>query len=138
MKRILLILIALLIAAPALVIGIQLVHAPEDDHPSPPVSNKDEQLVRGEYLTRAGNCMGCHTARGGEQYAGGRPISTPFGMIYSSNLTPDDTGLGRWTKDDFWRAIHNGKSSWVERNGPDYGFIPLVRAMLDENDEIDF
>lgn len=110
MKRILLILIALLIAAPALVIGIQLVHAPEDDHPRPPVSNKDEQLVRGEYLARAGNCMSCHTARGGEQYAGGRPISTPFGMIYSSNLTPDDTGLGRWTKDDFWRAIHNGKS----------------------------
>lgn len=110
MKRILLILIALVIAVPALVIGIQLVHAPENDHPSPPVSNKDEQLVRGEYLARAGNCMGCHTARGGEQYAGGRPISTPFGMIYSSNLTPDDTGLGRWTKDDFWRAIHNGKS----------------------------
>jgi hypothetical protein len=57
--------------------------------------------------------MGCHTARGGEQYAGGRPISTPFGIIYSSNLTPDRTGLGNWTKDDFWRAIHDGKSKCV-------------------------
>jgi mono/diheme cytochrome c family protein len=110
MTRILLFLLALVIAVPVLIIGIQLVHDPANDQASPPVSNNDEQLVRGEYLARAGNCMGCHTARGGEQYAGGRPISTPFGIIYSSNLTPDDTGLGKWTKDDFWRAIHNGKS----------------------------
>jgi mono/diheme cytochrome c family protein len=110
MKRILLFLLALVIAVPVLIIGIQLVHDPANDQASPPVSNKDEQLLRGEYLARAGNCMGCHTARGGEQYAGGRPISTPFGIIYSSNLTPDRTGLSKWTKDDFWRAIHNGKS----------------------------
>lgn len=110
MKRILLLLLAVVIALPVLIIGTQLVHDPASDQPSPPVSSKDEQLIRGEYLAHAGNCMGCHTARGGEQYAGGRAISTPFGNIYSSNLTPDDTGLGNWTKDDFWRAIHNGKS----------------------------
>lgn len=69
------------------------------------------QVARGEYLARAGNCMGCHTARGGEPYAGGRGIATPFGTVYSSNLTPDEsTGIGGWSPAHFWRALHNGRS----------------------------
>ena len=68
-------------------------------------------LARGEYLTRAGNCMSCHTERGGTPFAGGRGIQTPFGTVFSSNLTPDaETGLGRWSNSDFWRALHNGRS----------------------------
>ena len=68
-------------------------------------------VARGAYLARAGNCEACHTARGGAPYAGGRAIATPFGTVYSSNLTPDaDTGLGRWTADEFWRAMHHGRS----------------------------
>jgi mono/diheme cytochrome c family protein len=134
MKRILLFLLALVIAVPVLIIGVQLVHDPANDQASPPISNKGEQLVRGEYLARAGNCMGCHTARGGEQYAGGRPISTPFGVIYSSNLTPDETGLGKWTKDDFWRAIHNGKSkngSFLYPAFPYPNYTKVTRADAD-------
>ncbi|MBC7955819.1 MAG: cytochrome c [Cytophagales bacterium] len=69
------------------------------------------QVARGEDLALAGNCMGCHTARGGEPYAGGRGIETPFGTVYTSNLTPDPaTGLGNWGPDHFWRALHNGRS----------------------------
>ena len=69
-----------------------------------------EQVARGAYLARAGDCMACHTARGGAAYAGGRAILTPFGAIHSPNITPDNaTGIGRWTADDFWRALHNGK-----------------------------
>lgn len=64
----------------------------------------------GEYLVRAGSCEGCHTERGGARFAGGRAIETPFGIVYSSNLTPDANGLGAWTSDDFWRALHNGRS----------------------------
>ena len=68
-------------------------------------------LARGEYLTRAGNCASCHTARGGAPLAGGRGIETPFGTVFSSNLTPDrDSGLGHWSRSDFWRALHNGRS----------------------------
>jgi len=68
-------------------------------------------LARGDYLTRAGNCMSCHTSRGGEPFAGGRGIETPFGTVFSSNLTPDaKTGLGTWSSGDFWRALHNGRS----------------------------
>ncbi len=67
--------------------------------------------ARGAYLARAGDCQACHTGRGGAPYAGGRAIRTPFGVIYSSNITPDnDTGIGGWNADDFWRALHNGKS----------------------------
>lgn len=69
------------------------------------------QLEQGRYLALAGNCMNCHTPRGGTPYAGGRRIDTPFGGVYSSNLTPDpDTGLGRWSPQDFWQAMHRGRS----------------------------
>ena len=70
-----------------------------------------ELLARGEALTRAGDCTGCHTARGGALYAGGRAIETPFGNVYASNLTRDPaTGLGTWSADEFWRALHHGRS----------------------------
>ncbi len=70
-----------------------------------------ELLAHGAYLACAGNCMSCHTAQGGVAYAGGRGIETPFGTVFSSNLTPDEqTGMGRWTAADFWRALHHGRS----------------------------
>lgn len=70
-----------------------------------------ERIARGAYLARLGDCVACHTTRGGAPFAGGRGIATPFGTIHASNLTPDpDTGLGRWTADDFWRALHDGRS----------------------------
>jgi mono/diheme cytochrome c family protein len=69
-----------------------------------------EVIARGEYLARAGNCLSCHTAYDGKPYAGGRALPTPFGTLYGPNLTPDpETGLGKWTADDFWRALHEGK-----------------------------
>ena len=64
---------------------------------------------RGHYLATAGDCAACHTADGGKPYAGGRPVPTPFGTIYSTNITPDpDTGIGKWTEADFYRAMHQG------------------------------
>ena len=69
------------------------------------------QIEQGRYLALAGNCMACHTTRGSAPFAGGRRIDTPFGGVYSSNLTPDpETGLGRWTAQDFWQAMHRGRS----------------------------
>ncbi|MCC2956343.1 cytochrome c [Massilia sp. IC2-477] len=70
-----------------------------------------ENIARGAYLARAGDCIACHTARGGAEYAGGRALDTPFGRLYGPNLTPDmETGIGAWSADDFWNALHNGKS----------------------------
>ncbi len=68
------------------------------------------------YLARAGLCITCHTdyKKNGKPLAGGRPISTPFGTIYSTNITPDpQTGIGEWTDADFMRAMRKG----VHRNG---------------------
>lgn len=75
-----------------------------------PPSTTPVSLERGAYLAAVGNCAGCHTARGGERLAGGRPIPTPFGTVFSSNLTPHATGLAGWSADDFWRALHLGQS----------------------------
>jgi mono/diheme cytochrome c family protein len=74
------------------------------------VADRAALVARGAYLARAGDCMACHTARGGMQFAGGRAIRTPFGTLYTPNITPDkDTGIGNWSADDFWRALHEGK-----------------------------
>jgi hypothetical protein len=55
--------------------------------------------------------MACHTTRGGAAYAGGRALQTPFGNVISPNITADRaTGIGAWSADDFWRALHSGKS----------------------------
>lgn len=68
-------------------------------------------VARGAELARAGDCQACHTVRGGAPYAGGRTIATPFGALLSPNISADRvTGIGAWSADDFWRALHNGKS----------------------------
>jgi mono/diheme cytochrome c family protein len=67
------------------------------------------ELARGEYLVKAGDCAACHTNEDGQPFAGGFPVPTPFGTIYSTNITPDpETGIGHWTSDDFYKAMHSG------------------------------
>jgi len=72
--------------------------------------NADEQLVkRGGYLAKAGDCVACHTATGGKPFAGGLPIATPIGTVYSSNITPDKTnGIGNYTEQEFDQALRHG------------------------------
>jgi mono/diheme cytochrome c family protein len=80
-------------------------------HGAPARAQGNDVLSRGEYLARAGDCVACHTAPGGVTFAGGRPMPTPFGNIFVPNITPDDeTGIGRWTPDDFYRMLHTGRS----------------------------
>ena len=65
-----------------------------------------EDIARGKALTDAGDCASCHTADAAKPFAGGKRIDTPFGGIYSPNLTPDrETGLGAWSDDEFYRAL---------------------------------
>jgi mono/diheme cytochrome c family protein len=67
------------------------------------------QARRGEYLVRAGDCMSCHTAPGGKPFAGGSYMPTPFGQLSVPNITPDkSTGIGDWTDEQFYRAMHEG------------------------------
>src|SRR5450432_744720 len=68
-------------------------------------------VAKGEYLAQAGDCVACHTAPGGKLFAGGRAMPTPFGTLYTSNVTPDrDTGIGKWTADQFYSMMHTGRS----------------------------
>ncbi|MBV8090161.1 MAG: cytochrome c [Alphaproteobacteria bacterium] len=75
--------------------------------------------ARGAYLANAADCVACHTdnAHGGQPYAGGRALATRFGTFYSPNITPDvETGIGRWSDEQFLRALHDG----VRPDGADY------------------
>jgi mono/diheme cytochrome c family protein len=68
-------------------------------------------IAKGKVLAGAGYCMVCHTAPGGKPFAGGYGLRTPFGTIYSTNITPDpQTGIGRWSLEAFTRAMHQGVS----------------------------
>ena len=75
-----------------------------------PAEMKSASLVeRGQYLTRAADCLVCHTAEGGAPFAGGRAFVLPFGTIYSTNITPDaETGIGSYTDANFLDAVHKG------------------------------
>ena len=67
-------------------------------------------IAKGEYLAKAGDRIACHTQPGGALFAGGRPLPTPFGTIYSSNITPDPkTGIGNWSADDFYKTMQEGR-----------------------------
>jgi len=92
---------------PALFLGMASFAALADD-------NGAEQIARGEYLARAGDCVACHTKAGGEPFAGGLTMATPIGNIYSTNITPDKkTGIGDYSYDDFQKAVRHG----VAKNG---------------------
>jgi mono/diheme cytochrome c family protein len=78
-----------------------------------------EEASQGAYLANAAGCEDCHTdrGRGGQPYAGGRALATPFGTFYSPNITPDpETGIGRWSDEQFLRALRDG----VRPDGANY------------------
>jgi mono/diheme cytochrome c family protein len=94
-------------------------------------------IEQGRYLARAGNCMACHTEPGGKPFAGGRRIGTPFGDVFTGNLTPDEeTGLGRWSAADFWRALHYGKSRDGRRLYPAFPYPNYTRVSRADADAI--
>ena len=84
--------------------------AAEAPVPSAP-ADKTAMLEHGAELSAIGDCVVCHTAKQGEPFAGGRALDTPFGTIYSNNITPDrETGIGAWSLDDFIRSMRRGVS----------------------------
>ena len=101
-----------------------------------PVASADT-IARGRYLAVAGDCIGCHQARGGAAFAGGLAVPTPFGRIYTSNITPDrDTGIGMWTSDDFWRALHDGRGKRGEYLYPAFPYPNYTRITRADADAL--
>lgn len=100
-----------------------------------PAAPTAQQVQRGAYLARVGNCESCHTARGGAAYAGGRAIPTPFGVVYAGNLTPDvKTGLGSWNAGYFWRALHHGRSKDGRLLVPAFPYPQFTHVTREDSD----
>jgi mono/diheme cytochrome c family protein len=101
-------------------------------------TNATTQIInKGEYLARAGDCVACHTEPGGKEFAGNRAMPTPFGNLYAPNITPDEeTGIGKWTADEFYRMMHTG----VSRDGtllyPAMPFASYTRVTRADSDAI--
>ena len=109
MKKTFLVLAGVVLAATAGLIGISWHPALAAITVPPAGSFSPQQIQQGAVLAGLGNCASCHTVKGGAAYAGGLGIATPFGKIYSSNITPDpDTGIGRWSQEAFQRALREG------------------------------
>ena len=94
-------------------------------------------IERGLYLTRAGDCAACHTVDPGKPMAGGYALPTPFGTIYSANLTPDpDTGIGGWSAEDFWNALHEGRSAEKGWLYPAFPYTHFTNVTREDSDAI--
>ncbi|SFM15361.1 c-type cytochrome [Rugamonas rubra] len=115
---------------------------PRDDAGPPPSPAAaalplQQRIARGAYLAKAGDCMACHTTRGGAAYAGGRALQTPFGSVVSPNITPDrDSGIGAWSANDFWNALHNGKSKDGRLLYPAFPYTNYTKVTRDDADAL--
>lgn len=97
-------------------------------------SLKDPVLIaKGQYLVTVGDCAACHTAQGGTRFAGGRVVGTPFGDIPAPNLTPDrETGLGDWSFEAFWQALHAGIGRKGELLYPAFSYTSYTKVSRDD------
>lgn len=130
MKRALIAIVVLLLVGTGLYLFLNRTDASEGQAPVLAGAPPDAPLlVRGEYLTKAADCIACHTVPGkGEPFAGGVAFKLPFGTIYSSNITADpDTGIGRWTDDQFVRAMHDGVRSDGQRLYPAFPYTSYTQ-----------
>ena len=96
---------------------------------------KKEQVRRGEYLAKMGDCIACHTNMSGgtPPFAGGLPIATPFGTFYSPNITPDkETGIGTWTEADFIQAMKHGRDPEGRNYFPVFPYVYFANISEDD------
>lgn len=90
-------------------------------------------VAKGEYLSRASDCMACHTRPGGTPFAGGREMMTPFGSVTTPNITPDpQTGIGAWSDDQFHAAMHDGIGKQGEYLYPVMPFTSYTKMARDD------
>jgi mono/diheme cytochrome c family protein len=96
-----------------------------------------DPVVRGRYLAAVGDCADCHTNPGAQPYSGARPLRTSFGVFYSANLTPDrQTGIGAWTDDQFYRAMHTGVRNDGARLYPAFPFTSFTHVSRADADAL--
>lgn len=102
-----------------------------------PLHAVDGPLTRGEYLARAGDCVACHSNPGGIPFAGGFAMPTPFGTLYSPNITPDKaTGIGSWSAAQFYEMLHTGRSPDGTLLYPAMPFPAYTKVTRDDSDAL--
>jgi len=102
-----------------------------------PAKAQDPIAARGQYLALLGDCAGCHTAAHKPPFTGGLPFTAAFGTIYSTNITPDSaTGIGRWNKDQFYRALHEGIAADGRHLYPAFPYIYFTRISRSDSDAL--
>lgn len=95
------------------------------------------QVERGKYLAQAGDCIACHTIPGTKIFSGNRAMPTPFGTLYSPNITPDrDTGIGKWSADEFYKMMHTGRSRDGSLLYPAMPFASYTKVTREDSDAI--
>jgi mono/diheme cytochrome c family protein len=125
------VIVAIVVVVAAAVFAI--VWRPAIARDASPPSFPAARIEKGAQLAAIGNCITCHTKAGGVAFAGGRPIETPFGTIYSVNITPDrDTGIGGWSEAAFRRAMKDGVSRDGHHLYPAFPYDHMAR-MRDED-----
>ena len=126
--------IVVLVVAGAIALALANVRWP-DHGPVQAVKATPEALARGRYLADAADCAACHTADGGAPFAGGVPLATPFGTIHGTNITPHpDHGIGRYTANDFHRALTRGEARGGRQLYPAMPY-PSYRQMSREDSD---
>ena len=94
-------------------------------------------IERGRYLAILGDCAGCHTQAHGPAFAGGLPFNAQFGTVYSTNITPDSTtGLGNWTADQFYRALHEGVAADGTHLYPAFPYVYFSHVTRQDSDDL--
>src|ERR1700733_3328541 len=94
-------------------------------------------VSRGEYLAHVGDCVACHTKHDGVPFTGGFAMPTPFGTLYSPNITPDDaTGIGKWTATEFYQMLHTGRSRDGTLLYPAMPFPAYTKITRDDSDAL--
>ena len=128
-----------LAALAALIVGVTAGLAAAGRAPPPGLGTWPDRAMidNGRTLAAIGNCNVCHTTEGGASFAGGRPLETPFGTLYSTNITPDpETGIGRWTAEDFRRAMREGMAPNGRQLYPAFPYDHFARVDLHDIDAI--
>ncbi|TKR30857.1 cytochrome c [Luteimonas gilva] len=105
--------------------------------PTQKVEATAQQIAHGRYLTAAADCAACHTAAGGAPFAGGVPLASPFGTIHGTNITPDpETGIGRYTSDDFYHALTKGEARDGHQLYPAMPYVSYKTMAREDSDAI--
>lgn len=98
------------------------------------VAGAETPVQRGEYLVRAGDCTSCHTSESGT-FAGGVKLNTPFGYMLGPNITPDKTtGIGLWSSEDFYRALHEGVNREGSNLYPTMPYVSYTKVSREDSD----